>query len=128
MSKSKTELIKEAKGYFKKYPKAGVIYTTGDGNFFLESNLSAAKTHAKQQKEKLKEIHREEVEGTTESKKTDKDPVVIPEGEPSKEWTKDQLIAYGEQTYPDVKLTKQMKEDTLLEKLAEAKAAEEAKE
>jgi hypothetical protein len=136
--KSKKQLIEDSKSYFKKYPKDNKVLTIGDGNFFLESNKSAAKTYAKQNKKDLITITREDagVESdakTADSKKaktsdTKKDEVVIPEGDPSKSWTKDELIAYGQREYPDLKLTKRMSEDTILDNLAEAFKAKEPKE
>ena len=127
--KSKDKLIEESKGYFKAYPNENEVHTVGDGNFFLKKDLSAAKTYAAQQKKDLVKITRDEAGMLPKSDQgtKDKDPVVIPEGLPSKDWTKKQLIAYGAQEFPDLKLTMKMKEDTILTKLAEAaKAKEEA--
>lgn len=118
--KSKNELLKEAAGYFKSYPKADEIHTTGDGNFFLKQ--SDAKFHAGNIKNgKVTTITREETEGT--AQKDEKEPVTIPDGVPNKGWTKEELIAYGQREFPDVKLTKNQKEDTILAKLAEAAKA-----
>lgn len=125
MSKTKVELLKEAKSYFDAYPKEQEIHTTGDGNFFLNSNKSAAKTHERQTKGELMTITRSEVEATDGQAKQD---VVIPEGEPSKEWTREELFAYGEREYPDLKIAKNSKEDTILSKLAEAKSVKQAAE
>ena len=59
----------------------------------------------------------------------DKDKVVvIPDAEPSESWTKDELIAFGAREYPDLRLTKSMKESTILSYLADAKIASEADE
>lgn len=137
--KSKKELTQESKAYFKAYPKEDAFLTTGDGNFFPASKASQAKSYEKQSKGKLITITREEAEASKSNTAPPpakgneppkgKDAVLVPEGDPSKDWTKDQLIAYGAQEYPDLKLTKSMKEDTILAKLGIGKkAAEKAKE
>lgn len=66
--------------------------------------------------------------GTAQGEGEKDDKVVIPDGDPNKDWTKDQLIAYGGRKFPDLKLTKSMKEDTILDKLAEAAKPAEAPE
>lgn len=118
--------------YFEQYPRADELFTTGDGTFFLKSNLSAAKTYANKNGKKLLEIGRDEVTIPKKEKKPTPDTpagskntsATFPEGEPEKDgWTKPQIIAYSKDNYPDLKLTMNMKEDTLLDKIKEAKEA-----
>lgn len=57
---NKADLKKAAAPYFKQYEKVQEVYTTGDGNFFLEGNKAAADTHAAQSKKRLWTVTRED--------------------------------------------------------------------
>lgn len=112
--KKTDEIVKAAPGYFKSYPKEDVFYATSDGNFFLGKDKTLAESHGRTIGEEPVKLERKDFEGGT---------VVIPEGDPTADWTKEQLLAYGAAKFPDLKLSKKAGVDNLLEKLIEAAKA-----
>lgn len=153
--KNREELIQDSKYYFKDYPKEGAFHAVQDGTFFKDKDKTMAEGHAKSNKVESYRITREEAEAATSSEaadlkakeaadaktKADQEAADLKakeeteaqlaafeaKGEPSESWLKDDLISYGTLKYPELKLTKNMLEATILVKLNEAKLAAEAK-
>lgn len=114
--KNKEQLLKDAPGYFKNYPKQEIFFATEDGQFFPQE--TSARSHCARSKKKIKyfEILRSEV--TAE----DKENVQIPEGNPGEEWTIPQIQAWLDKR--DVKYGNNAKEANLLAKVTEFLEAE----
>ena len=81
--------VKKSEAYFKAYPKVDAFHVTSDGSFFPEENKSMAESHQRSLKKgKIEVITRKEA-GVSAS-----DEMILPEGEPSKEWKNDELKSY----------------------------------
>lgn len=116
------QLKKQADALMKKFKLDTIYVNLVTGH--MHSKENGARRGAKEPEHVLV-YDGKTVKPAFEEKKEQAASVQIPEGEPSKDWTKAELVAYGAREYPDLKLQESWKEDTLLEKLA--KAAEEKK-
>lgn len=106
-----------AKDLFERNPKTTTLYKIKGKRIYFSAK-EGAEQHAHSSGEELVVLSRADFFPT----ETD-EAAPYPEGEPSAAWTKEQLVAYGQDKYPALKLQVSWKEDTILAKLEEAKNA-----
>jgi len=107
----------KAKDLFERNPEVETLHKVKGKSIYFSSE-EGAKAHKAKHKEELEVLDRADFfEEDDESKPS------YPAGEPSKAWTREELVAYGNEKYPELKLQVKWKEDTILSKLAEAAKA-----